>query len=57
MNVKIRHIKKIIKLSKLPKSKLIKMNEDLERAYTGEELTKEQLIFQITFLMDAPDDL
>lgn len=46
-------IEKIIKLSKKSYSDLIKMNKDLERSYTG-RLTKNQLIYQITFLRDAP---
>ncbi len=54
MNIKIKHIKEIIELSKKSKRKLRKLND--ERAYNGKELTKEQLIFQIVFLMDSPDE-
>jgi hypothetical protein len=54
MDTKIRHLKEIAKLSKKSKSELRKMNCALERAYTGKELTKYQLIFQIVFLIDAP---
>jgi hypothetical protein len=57
MNVSINHIKMISKLSKLPKSKLIALNKKQERLYTGRELTKYQLIFQLTFLMDAPNEI
>ena len=56
MDIKIRHIKEIAKLSKKSKQELCKMNSALERAYTGKELTKYQLIFQIVFLMDAPSE-
>ena len=54
MDIKIRDLKEIAKLSKKSKQELRKMNYALERAYTGKELTKYQLIFQIVFLMDAP---
>lgn len=53
--VKLRQIAKIIELSKLPKEQLRELNEGLHWAYTGSELTKLQLIYQITFLADAPD--
>ena len=45
-------VAKIIALSKKSYSKLIKMNKDLQRAYTGRR-TKAQLIYQIVFLRDA----
>jgi hypothetical protein len=56
MDIKIKHLKEIAKLSKKSKKELRKMNCSLERAYTGKELTKYQLIFQIVFLMDAPSE-
>ena len=56
MNIKIKNIEEIIKLSKKSKKELRKMNCALERAYTGKELTKYQLIYQIVFLMDAPSE-
>ena len=52
MKVELCHIERIIKLSKKSYSELIKMNKNLERAYTG-RLTKNQLIYQIVFLRDA----
>ena len=52
MNVKIKDLKQIAKLSKKSKSSLRKLNP--ERAYSGKELTKYQLIYQIVFLRDAP---
>jgi len=52
MNVKIKHLKEVAKLSKKSKTELRKLNP--ERAYNGKELTKYELIFQIVFLMDAP---
>jgi len=54
MTVSIDQIKEISKLSKKSKSKLIKINRKLERAYTGKDLTKNMLIFQIVFKRDAP---
>jgi hypothetical protein len=54
MDVKIRDLKEIVRLSKKSISELRKMNEKLERAYTGKELKKYELIFQIVFLADAP---
>lgn len=50
----VTEVKRIAQLSKLPKHKLRKLNP--ERAYNGKELTKWQLIFQIVFQMDAPDN-
>jgi len=50
----IRNIKEIIKLGKKNISKLRELNRKLGRAYQGKELTKEQLIYQIVFLRDAP---
>lgn len=54
--VSIRQVKKIADLSKKPIAELREMNRDLERAYTGKELTKYQLIFQIVFYRDAPKE-
>lgn len=52
MNVTIKHLKKIAKLSKKNRGQLRKLNP--ERAYNGRELTKYELIYQIVFLRDAP---
>jgi hypothetical protein len=54
MEIEIRHLKEIVRLGKKPKKELRKINHELERLYTGAELTKYQLIYQIVFLMDAP---
>ena len=54
MEINIRHLKKIAKLSKKSIKDLQKMNRALERTYTGKELTKYELIFQIVFRRDAP---
>ena len=55
VKIKLRHIEKIIKYSKMSYSELIKINrEDNYPAYSG-RLTKLQLIYQLVFLMDAPD--
>jgi hypothetical protein len=54
--IQIRDIKRIVELSGKSKKELREMNRKLERAYTGEELTKYQLIFQIVFLADAPNE-
>jgi hypothetical protein len=54
--LKSKHLKEIARLSKKSITELRKMNCELERAYTGKELTKYQLIFQIVFLMDAPSE-
>jgi len=51
----IENVKRIAKLSKKSKKELRQLNRELERAYTGKELSKWQLIFQIVFLKDAPD--
>jgi hypothetical protein len=56
MEVKIKNLKEIARLSKKSVPELRKMNRALERAYAGKELTKYQLIFQIVFLMDAPSE-
>lgn len=50
----LKKIKEIIKLSKLPTNLLRHKNP--ERCYNGRDLTKEQLIYQIVYLMDAPED-
>jgi hypothetical protein len=55
MNVKIKDLKQIVKLSKKTISELRKLNP--ERAYNGKELTKYQLIFQIVFLRDSPTEV
>jgi len=56
MTVTIQNLKEVVKLSKKSLPQLRKMNKSLERAYTGKELTKYQLIFQIVFLMDSPTE-
>ena len=50
----INDIKEIISLGKKTKGKLRLLND--ERAYNGRELTKYQLIYQIVFLKDAPNE-
>lgn len=45
----------IIEYYKKPLTELRKLNADEHHLYQGKELTKEQLIFQIMYLMDAPD--
>lgn len=55
MNVKIKDLKQIVKLSKKTISELRRLNP--ERAYNGKELTKYQLIFQIVFLRDSPKEV
>jgi hypothetical protein len=52
--VSIQHIEQIIKLSKYSTSKLKRLNQEYDRLYTGPELTKPELIYQLTFIMDAP---
>ncbi len=52
MNVTIKNLKEIAKLSKKDRNQLRKLNP--ERAYNGRELTKYELIYQIVFLHDAP---
>ncbi|MDD4970836.1 MAG: hypothetical protein PHT07_15520 [Paludibacter sp.] len=54
MIITIKNLKEIARLSKKSITELRKHNP--ERAYRGKELTKYQLIYQIVFLMDAPDD-
>lgn len=54
MKVSISHIKQIVKLSRKPKKELKKMNPHW--AYHGKYLTKYQLIFQIVFNMDSPNE-
>lgn len=56
MKITIHNLKQIARLSKKSKKQLRKLNCNLERAYTGKELTKYELIFQIVFLMDAPHE-
>lgn len=50
--VKINHIKEISKLSKKTILELRKLNP--HGAYTGKELNRYQLIYQIVFQMDSP---
>jgi hypothetical protein len=52
--VKIADVKEIARLSKKSKRKLRELNP--HGAYNGAELTKYQLIFQIVFLRDAPNN-
>ena len=56
MDIKIKHLREIARLSKKPISELRKINVALERAYIGKELTKYQLIYQIVFHRDAPSE-
>lgn len=52
--IEISEVKEIMKLSKLSKKELIKLNNTEERTYQGKELKRSELIFQIVFKMDAP---
>ena len=52
MKITLKNVQEIMALSKKSKSQLKKLNPHW--AYKGNDLTKEQLIFQIVFLMDAP---
>lgn len=51
MNVTIKDLKKIARLSRKSIAELRKLNP--ERAYHGKQLTKYELIYQIVFLRDA----
>lgn len=51
--ITIEQIKEIVKLSKKTIPQLRKLNP--ERAYDRKDVTKYQLIYQIVFLMDAPE--
>jgi hypothetical protein len=55
MNVKLQHLKEVIRLNDLTKHELRRINRTNDRAYTGKELTKLQLIYQIVFQADAPN--
>ena len=53
---RLQNVENIIKYSKMSYSKLIKLNRETNYpAYSG-RLTKLQLIYQLTFLRDAPDE-
>ena len=52
----IKNMKQILKLGKLPIAKLRQLNEENHGAYTGKELTKYELIYQIVFLRDSPTE-
>ena len=54
--VRLDHIQTIIDLSQKSKSELLKLNRELERAYHNSDMSKAQLIYQITFLRDAPEE-
>ncbi len=54
IEVKIKHLKEIARLSKKSISELRKMNIALHWAYVGKELKKYELIYQIVFYRDAP---
>lgn len=54
--VTYKNIKEIGKLSRYSITKLRKLNDADGRLYHGDELTKEQLIFQLVFYKDAPDE-
>ena len=56
MAIKISEVKEIMKLSKLSKKELRKLNCAEERTYQGKELKRSELIFQIVFKMDAPSE-
>lgn len=49
----IQNIADIIKYSKMSVQRLRKLNKENGRLYNGKELTKYQLIYQLTYLMDA----
>ena len=52
--IELKDIEKILQLGK--KSIKFLRSKNPERAYNGKELTKSQLIYQIIFLMDAPEE-
>lgn len=54
MKITIENLKQISRLSKKTNRELRGLNP--HGAYSGKELTKYQLIFQIVFLMDAPNN-
>ena len=56
MEITIKQLKEVARLSKKSKLNLRQMNFNLDRAYVGMSLTKYQLIYQIVFLRDAPDN-
>lgn len=52
--IRISNIEEIIRLSRFSLRKLRRLNREQDRLYTGPELTKAELIFQLTFKRDAP---
>jgi hypothetical protein len=54
IEIKIRHLKEIARLSNKTIPQLRKLNP--ERAFNSRKLTKYQLIYQIVFLQDSPDN-
>jgi hypothetical protein len=55
-NVRIVNIKDIIRYSKMSTRKLRRLNIQNGRLYTGKELSREELIYQLTFIRDAPTE-
>jgi len=51
-----KHIKEIVALNRENINKLRKLNKELHWAYQGKELTRYQLIYQIVFLRDTPNN-
>jgi hypothetical protein len=54
--ITLKKIREIVKLSRYSITKLRRLNDADGHLYNGEELTKDQLIFQLVFYMDAPDE-
>jgi hypothetical protein len=52
--VRISNIEEIMRLSRFSLRKLRRLNREQDRLYTGDELTKAELVFQLTFLRDSP---
>lgn len=52
---KLSDIERILKMAHWPMSKLRQKNAELERAYNGKR-SRAQLVYQIVFLRDAPDE-
>lgn len=57
VEMKLSYIDEIVRLSKLPIKQLRKMNkEDNYPCYNGTGLKRNQLIYQLVFKRDAPDN-
>ena len=52
---KLNWVKEMLRLSRLSKRKLRVMVNQTEGLYNGKELTKAQMIFELIFLVDAPE--